>query len=332
VKRVLVTGAAGFIGRHVAAAFVERGWRVFGLLHRAPPVFEATDGGPGTLTYLRGDATQLESLRAVLRECGEPPDAIVHCAGRASDVGWRREFRRANYESVCHLVLLVQELGIGRLVFVSTTDVYGLRDFNGQQEDDMPLALRSRNPYPYYKIRAERQIRESLPPERYVLLRPAQVWGPGDETITPRVVAFLRHSPAIVHFGRWRGRNRCPLVHVGTVALAAVLAAHRPEVAGQALNVIDDERVSVDAFYRKVAAEFLPGKRFRTVALPYWIGWLLAAPVTAISNLLNLRHPFADPSLYALRTVSHNLEFGNERLRALLQASGDESAARLRRE
>lgn len=335
MKRVLVTGSAGFIGSHVATAFAERGWRVFGLVHRMrPPEPAAGTATSGTVadsssvTYVHGDVTDAESLRDVLRRCGGRVDAIVHCAGRASDVGWRREFRRTNYESVCDLARLVTEFDVGRLVFVSTTDVYGLHDFHGQQEDETPLDLRARHPYPRFKILAEELIRASLPPERYVLLRPAQVWGPGDRTITPRVVAFLRASPAIVHFGRWRGRNRCPLAHVRNVAVAAVLAADRPEVAGQAVNVIDAERTTVDEFYRRIAVAFLPGKPFRTVLLPYWGGWLAAAPVSALSTLLNLRQPFSDPSLYALRTVSHHLDFGNDRLQALFALGGERFVTR----
>jgi nucleoside-diphosphate-sugar epimerase len=248
---------------------------------------------------------------------------VIHCAGRASDVGWPREFRRANFDSVVNLGLLCRETGISRLVFVSTTDVYGLRDFCGEAEDELPLDTSARNPYPRYKIRAEQWLRANLPPARYAIIRPAAVWGEGDPTLTPRFRAFLASSPYIVHFGRWRGQNRWPLADVRTVAAANCLAAVRPEAAGQAINVLDSDRTTIEAFYRQLAAQYFPDRRFRSITLPYACGAALGGAISLLSNLLNLRHPFADPSLYALRSVSHNLDFSNARLRSLFAQAGE---------
>lgn len=325
-RQVFITGAAGFIGRYAAAAFAARGWHVLALVHRrsCPELERLAEAGAATL--VRGDVTDPAALRAALaaaRGAGAAPlDALVHCAGRASDVGWRSAFRRTNYESVCGLVELARELAVGRFVFVSTTDVYGLRDFHGEAEDELPLRAQPRNPYPAFKIAAEQFIRARLAPARFALVRPAQVWGVGDNTLTPRIVDFLRGSPWIVHFGPWRGRNRWPLAHVRNVAQALVAAATLPDAAGRAINVADDEHTSVDAFYRILAGIYLPGRRFRTVTLPFWVGAVPGAAISALSNLLNLPRPFADPSYYALHAVSRNLDFSNAALKRLLAQLG----------
>ena len=122
MKKVFLTGAAGFIGSYAARQFRSQGWHVFALEHRAP-VNKPEAGQPGALTVLRGDASDEASLRAAVREAagGAGLDAIVHCAGRASDVGRREEFRKANFEPVRHLARLTRETGAGRFVFVSTT-------------------------------------------------------------------------------------------------------------------------------------------------------------------------------------------------------------------
>jgi len=316
-----ITGACGFIGRYAVREFARQGWQVVALVHRAPLPPDLVElQARGCLQTVHGDATRPASLRAALG--GTVPTAIIHCAGRASDVGWRREFRRTNLRSVENLVGLVRERGVGRLVFVSTTDVYGLRDFHGEGEDDLALDPAPRNPYPEFKIAAEKHLRASLPPERYAIVRPAAVWGPGDPTLTPRIVAFLRPSPWIVHFGPWRGQNRWPLAHVRTVAATLYLAAVRPEAAGKAIHVLDSERTSVDEWYRLLADIYLPGKTFRSITLPLWTGVASSWPISAISTALNLRQPFADPSYYALRSVSANLDFGNRRLLDLFAAAG----------
>ena len=55
--------------------------------------------------------------------------------------------------------------------------MYGLHDF-ADADEDTPLDERARNPYPRYKILAEKAIREQLPSQQYTILRPAAVWGP----------------------------------------------------------------------------------------------------------------------------------------------------------
>lgn len=322
MKNVFITGATGFLGRYIAEEFAGNGWCVTALIHRRKSDPLETLAQAGKLDYVSGDVGDFESLRSALFASGKVFDVIVHCAGRASDVGWRSEFRRTNYHSVQHLVKLTQDLNVGRLVFVSTTDVYGLLDFKGESEDELDLKPHPRNPYPEFKIRAERYLRENLLQDRYAILRPAQVWGGGDTTLTPRIVDFLRGSPWIVHFGKWRGANRWPLAHVRNVATAAYLAATLPQAAGQAINVVDNERVSMDEFSRVLARIYLPKKNFKTVTLPFWLGAVLGSVVTGVSNLLNLNQPFMDPSLYALYAVSRNLDFDNHKLQELSRLAG----------
>jgi len=321
-----ITGAGGFIGGYTVREFVQRGWHVIALIHRktSPELEELTRSGE--VTILRGNLDAFADLDAGLRRAvdskGVPLDAVVHCAGRASDVGRREEFRRANLESVRNLGQLAMEMGARRFVFVSTTDVYGLRDFNAETEDQLPLANNTGNPYPEFKIRAERWITETLPPDRYSIIRPAAVWGVGDPTLTPRVVSFLRSSPWIVHFGKWRGRNRWPLAHVRNVSSAIFLAATLDQAAGSPINVLDSEVTSMDEFYRAVASVYLPDKKFRRLVLPMWLGKAFGAVVSGVSNTLNLDHPFTDPSRYALSSVSCNLDFSNAAMLRLFEAAG----------
>lgn len=319
MKKVLVTGAAGFIGGYCAREFARQGWKVYALRHRAPvPAF---DPAPGELHVLEGDASCEASLAAVFAAAG-PFDAVAHCAGRASDTGRREAFRLANYEPVRLLAERAKAGETGRLVFVSTTDVYGLKDFPAPAGEDAPYDDNLGNPYPFYKIEAERLLRRELPAEKYAIVRPAAVWGVGDKTFAPRILAFLRSAPRIVHFGKWRGANRWPLAHVRNVAAAVFLCAAESAAAGLAFNVIDSERTSADEFYRLLASVYLPGRTFKSVALPFAAGRALGAAVSAVSDALNLDHPFMDPSLYALYAANRDLDFDNSRLRGLLAAAG----------
>jgi nucleoside-diphosphate-sugar epimerase len=322
-KIVLVTGAGGFIGGHVVREFLAQGWRVVAAVHRRVPAWLQELDARGSVRLVQADLCddrQVQSLAAV--PGWGPLAAIVHCAGRASDVGWDRAFRRANLESVRHLGRLARAESIPRFVFISTTDVYGLRDFHGETEDQLALRAFPANPYPAYKIAAEHWLRANLESERCVILRPAQVWGPGDTTLTRRIIDFLRWSPWIVHFGKWKGSNRWPLAHVQNVATACFLAATEPSAAGQTIQVLDDEVTTMDDWYRQVAALYLPGKRFRTLTLPMALGVCIGLPVRWLSTLLNRAHPLMDPTDYAVHAVGANLDFDNTRFRTLFQTAG----------
>lgn len=332
MKCAFITGAAGFIGGYATRIFVKEGWHVLALIHRtSSPELEAMAAN-SSVTIIRGDVTDYDgvrsSIQAQMKERDLDLTAIVHCAGRASDVGWRREFRRTNFESVQHMVRLVKELNAGRLVFVSTTDVYGLRDFNGETEEELVCAEKPGNYYPAFKIAAENWIRRELPADKFSIVRPAQVWGVGDTTLTPRIVDFLRRSRCIVHFGKWRGRNRWPLAHVKNVAAALYATATLPDAAGTAINVLDDENTTMDEFCGILVEVFLPEKRVGSVTLPMWIGAAFGRMVSGISSILNLSRPVTDPSFYALKAVSCNLDFSNEKFRQFLARAGQPTTSR----
>jgi nucleoside-diphosphate-sugar epimerase len=201
--------------------------------------------------------------------------------------------------------------------------VYGLKDFTDADEST-PLDGRARNPYPRSKIRAEQAIRSMLSPSQYVILRPGAVWGEGDRTILPRIIDHLRHSSSIIHFGKWRGRNRWPLAHVRNVATAAYLASCRDETAGQTYNVVDPEFTTMDQYYRLIVEHVLKDRSApQSRTLPLWVSLPLAATSTFLSNLLHRDHPLFEPTLYGLRSVAYNLDFNADKLQRLFAAHAE---------
>ena len=319
MKTVLVTGASGFIGFAHRRVFRSRrgGGSLRWSIAENQTVFDSSSKLGKWKLYAVISVKNLRSGRfwniVAVKTGGAPLDAIAHCAGRASDVGWASAFRRDNFDSVRFLGEGVNEAFARRFVFVSSTDVYGLLNHHRAEEDHTPLRAVPRNPYPHYKIRAEAWIRQNLSPRLWSIVRPAAVWGPNDPTLTGRIIDFLRVSPFIVHFGSWRGKNRWPLAHVDNVAQAIFLAATLDVAAGQSVNVADSEHTTIDEFYRLLATIYYPKKKYRTISMPFWTGYLLGMFISGVSNLLNRRRPFMDPSLYALYSVSRDLDFDNRR-------------------
>ena len=326
VKRVFVTGAGGFIGAHAVEHFSAEGFEVYALVHKnvCPHLRELKT--QGKVSFIYGDITVVSELEKELS--GLSIDYFIHCAAKASDVGRRVDFERTNYVAVKELTQMCLRLDVKRFVYVSTTDVYGLHDFSGEDEDTLNFDLTAGNYYPMYKIKSEQYLQAHIPPERFAVVRPAAVWGVGDHTLTPRIVDYLKSFPVVVHFGRWHGKNRWPLAHVKNVAKALYAAAILQEAGGKAVNVLDNEHTEIGEFYYIIRDLYLAERKLREITLPTVLIYLPACFSSIISTLFDLKRPLFDPSLYALNTIRHNLDFSNSRLREWMKASKQEMITR----
>jgi nucleoside-diphosphate-sugar epimerase len=300
-KTVLVTGAGGFIGLNVVKEYANNGWKVYALVHHnIPNVLYGIEN----VEVVKGDVTDENFMMQFLGKT----DVVAHVAGLAKDIGSDEKFKKLNFEPIKYLSKIPRE----KIVYVSTSDVYGIKDHNNADETT-PMIEFPKNPYPRYKIMSENWLRENctIP---YVIIRPAAVWGEGDKTLEARVVDFLETSPFIVNFGKWRGKNRWPLANVKNVAKTIVSVSEFDKFNGQAITIIDPERTSIDEYYKQVASRYFPQKTYKSICLPLWVGKLIGFVSTFLSNTLKLRDPLFDPTFYAVHHVSSNLDFSCDRM------------------
>ena len=304
-KTVLVTGAGGFIGLNVVKEYAKYGWKVFALVHRNIP---NELGELENVEIVHGDVTNADFMSQFRGNV----DVVAHVAGLAKDIGSDEKFRKLNFEPIKYLSIIPRE----KIVYVSSSDVYGIKDHgvNGKGADEnTPLIEYPKNPYPRYKIMSENWLRENCP-IKYVIIRPAAVWGEGDKTLESRVIEFLRTSPYIVHFGKWRGKCRWPLANVKNVAKTIVSVSTFDKYDNQAITIIDPEKTTIDEYYRGIASKYFPEKQFKNLYLPLWIGKFIGFISTTVSNMLNLNDPIFDPTFYAVHHVSSNLDFSSDRM------------------
>ncbi len=150
-ERILVTGAAGFIGSHLVERLLARGDAVVGVDNFDP--FYSPEEKRRNLAgasahprfrLLEADCAEGESLEALLGE--EPIDAIVHLAAKAGvrpSIQQPAAYTRANIVATQAMLELARRRGIDRFVFGSSSSVYGNADrvpFSEEDAADRPIS------------------------------------------------------------------------------------------------------------------------------------------------------------------------------------------------
>ena len=299
-KTVFVTGAGGFIGLNVAKEYAHAGWNVLALVHRnIPDELKTLEN----VKIIQGDVTDENFINGLNLDV----DIVAHVAGLASDIGSYKNFEKINYEPIKYLSKIPKK----KIIYVSSSDVYGIKDFDNATEDT-PFCEYPKNPYPHYKIESEKWLNKNC--SKYVIIRPAAVWGENDKTLESRVVDFLNTSSYIVHFGKWKGQCRWPLANVKNVAKTIVGVSEFDDYDNQAITIIDPKKTTIDEYYRDVARRYFPNKKFKSITFPMWFGKFLGFISTTLSNIMKTRQPLFDPTFYAVHHVSSNLDFSSDKM------------------
>jgi dihydroflavonol-4-reductase len=170
IRRVAVTGANGFIGRHLTAELARQGIEVRALQRR-----DATEPLPPNITVYK---TSLE--RSALSEVFRGVDCVVHLAGRVGGVR-ARDFVTSNVEGTREVAEAARRCDV-RLVHVSSLAAAGPSTSGAlRSEDDPPAPI---TPYGQSKLESERVV-ASLAGLRWLILRPGVVYGPFDRAMLP---------------------------------------------------------------------------------------------------------------------------------------------------
>ncbi|MCS6864812.1 MAG: NAD-dependent epimerase/dehydratase family protein [Gemmataceae bacterium] len=266
---VLVTGATGFVGSHVAEALVRRGDTVRTLARPGSDTRFVESLG---VTVIRGDLNDASALPQAVAGC----DVVVHCAAKVGDWGPVDDYRQVNVEGLRHLLDATLGQPLHRFVHVSTLGVYEARHHYATDETE-PLPTQHIDGYTQSKVEAERLAlqyhrKQQVP---VVVLRPGFVYGPRDRMVLPRLVERLKER-SVIYIAR--GRYALNTTFVGNFADAVLLAIDAPaeQCVGEVFNITDGEFVSKRTFFETVA-DGLGLRRPRAFPpVPVWLARLMA--------------------------------------------------------
>jgi nucleoside-diphosphate-sugar epimerase len=323
---VLLTGAAGFLGRRLAASLLDAGVRDLRLHVRR----EAPQGMVDALRARHPDA-RIEVLAAnLLRPDALPAlvegvDTVVHAAagmrGSAADMFANTVVGTRN------LLDAVAAAGVRRVVLVSSFAVYRTEPLDTGALHDETLALEpvglEKGAYAHAKTRQEHLLQEYRARHGFetVVLRPGVIYGPGGGAFSSRV--GIR---AMGFFFSLGGRAPLPLTYVENCA-DAVASAALHGVDGAAYNVVDDAlpscREYLRAYQRAVGG-------LRVVPVPYWLFLLGSRGLVAYHRASRGQLP-AVFTPYVVRSMYRGFRYPNAALKALGWQPRVDTAEGLRR-
>jgi UDP-glucose 4-epimerase len=228
-RRVLVTGASGFIGRALCRRVVRDGAIVVGAARRPPP-----DPAPG-VSWIHGDLVEDAFARRLVADTR--PQDVFHLASEVTGSRTIEDVAKTfsnNLEATVNVLRAVTEVGCERIVVVGSGDE--------PRGDEAPCS-----PYAAAKAAATGYARmfRALFGTPVTIARPFMVYGPDQSDLSVvvpyTITSLLRGERPLLS----SGQRRCDWVYVDDVADALVTIARRPGCEGRVLDIGSGESHTV---------------------------------------------------------------------------------------
>ena len=261
--RVAVTGANGFVGRHVVPRLLVGGHEVRALISQRPGAeSELPESARGKMEVRRADVRNPESLRGAFDRI----DAVIHTVAVPTER--KQKFAEVNVAGVAHVVGEARRAGVGRMVHMGA------------------LGADPASPYPYLRSKGQGEALVTGSGIPHVVLQPSLLFGEGDDFF-PRL-AFSLIFPVVPVPGD--GKARFQPLHVDDIAAALVAAVERREISG-VHQIGGAEPVTYDDMLAETMRGM--GRRRPTLHVPVplmkppavFMGLVMADPPVTVSQL-----------------------------------------------
>lgn len=244
----LVTGGAGFIGSHIAAALLAGGARVRILDDLSTGHRENLDEIGGDIDFVRGSVADEQLLAKAL----ENVELIFHEAAIPSvprSVEAPRNTHVACVDGTFSLLLAAKEAGVKRVVYAASSSAYGDQPTLPKSEQMSPDPL---SPYAVAKLVGEYYCRvftrvyglETVSLRYFNVFGPRQDPGSQYSGVVSRFISALLNNERPVIFGD--GEQSRDFTYIDNVVAANLSAASAPNAAGKVINVANGQRVTLN--------------------------------------------------------------------------------------
>jgi dihydroflavonol-4-reductase len=276
---VLVTGATGFTGGHLARGLAAAGRHVRALVRR--PAARATDLRAANIEVVEGDLRDAGALARVLRGV----EVVYHTAAIYRQAGVpASDYDAVNAGAVGALIDVASRAGVRRVVHCSTVGVHGDIERPPANED---APFRPGDVYQRTKLRGEQLATEAAGRcgLELTIARPSGIYGPGDRRLLKLFRGVARRHFVVLG----SGEIFYHLTYIDDLVEGFRLCGEVPAAAGRTYILAGGEVTTLNELIRIVAEEAgVPPPRWR---LPVWPFWLAGAACEAICVPLRIEPP-----------------------------------------
>jgi len=281
--RVLVTGATGFTGGHLARTLAAQGRQVTALVRDPARARELEASG---ITLAAGDIRDA----AAVERAAQGAAVVYHIAAIYRQAGLREdEYRAVNARAVSTVIESASRAGVSRVVHCSTVGVHGDVERPPAGED---APLRPGDIYQVTKLEGEQIAREigARTGTEVVVARPTGIYGPGDRRLLKLFRGVARRRFVVLG----SGQIFYHLTYIDDLAEGFRLCGEVPGAAGRTYILAGGEVTTLNELIRIIAE--VAGVDPPTLHVPVWPVWIAGAACEALCA------PFGiEPPLYRRR-------------------------------
>src|SRR3954452_5812145 len=218
-----VTGGSGFVGGALIRRLAREGWTVRALARSDRSVESVERAGAEAV---RGDLDDVNAMRAG----ADGADVFHHAAAKVEDFGDPADFQRVTVQGTKNALEAARDAKVPRFVHVGTEAALMAGQPLVIVDETTPLRPDSPAPYPWSKAKAELAVRDANGNGLdTVVVRPRFVWGRGDTTLLPQIVAMTKAGRFAWIGG---GAQLTATTHIDNTVEGLVLASERGKPGG----------------------------------------------------------------------------------------------------
>jgi predicted dehydrogenase/nucleoside-diphosphate-sugar epimerase len=261
MEKVLLTGAAGFLGKTLITELLKHEYKVI--------AFDIASSDISSLKrknveIIKGDVRDKEKLEQGVKKA----DYIIHAAAAFS--GSWDAFYEVNVEATESLLQLSEKYKVKRFVYISSISVHkhiGLKNQAVIKEDTPYEIDKFHSFYTKSKMEAEKVIKRFMDETDVscTIIRPGSLYGPGGPLFPARMGMGFGVS-RIILIGNTK--SNIPLAYVENVAIDTARLLKEEKAAGQAFNLVESQALSRKEYFSKLKYDVNP--YISKIWIPYW--------------------------------------------------------------
>jgi nucleoside-diphosphate-sugar epimerase len=255
--KILVTGGTGFLGQHLTRVLLGAGHTV-SMMGR-----DFSQVPPSLAKNVIPVVCDLRDKDAVKQACHDM-EAIYHVGALSAAWGKRTDFFAINVEGTRAVMEGCREHQVKRLIYVSSPSVVFTGADQQNATEALPYPRRFVSVYSLTKKLGEDLVNAAGEGLETVIVRPKAIFGPGDRTLLPQLIAAARRR-RLPQIGN--GLNLVDLTYVENVADALLLALHAHAAIGKTYTITNDEHIVLWKVIRKVLQDLRLSTQLRQIPL-----------------------------------------------------------------